>query len=83
MIENPTEEELVEGFIMLRKCHEHARRSTVGVAAKTFQARYVIGTTISGVVLLLLHFVRHAVLKHNNYLSVEDVVVYVLIIIHP
>ena len=64
MIENPTEEELVEGFITLRKCHEHARRSTVGVAA-TFQARYVIGTTLSGVVLLLLHFVRHAVLKHN------------------
>ena len=53
MIENPTEEELVEDFIMLRKCNEHARRSTVGVAAKTFQARYVIGTTLSGVVLLL------------------------------
>ena len=40
---------------------------------------YVIGTTLSGVLdppLLILHFVRHA------SLSVEEVVVYV-IIIHP
>ena len=58
------EEELEEGFIMLRKCHERAWCPKVGVAAKYFAHLFVIKTTRSGVVLLLLQLLRHAVLKH-------------------
>ena len=58
------EKELEEGFIIFQKCHERAWRPKVGIAAKNFAHLFVIETTRSGVVLLLLYFFRHAVLKH-------------------
>ena len=78
----------MECFTMLQKCSTRDIRkwaSLLNILRRALRTN-VIGTTTHSRVLdpplLILHFVRHAVYT-EAFLSVEEVVVYVLIIIHP